>query len=238
MCAIESKASEARRDDAAGTGAGGSGRRFELGLSKLGEALSTRKTEPICAAYLTLRRLGHGSGVHALLDRIDQTLGREARGLILSAFSRRRCFMCDRGTSPCHTCAGAGLVDRFRCPNCEGLGVEACMFCLGSGWSPLEDMPEELRPGVRKLRTAQLRKDIERLTALPMGKALASARQAAPEKRRELATWLLRALGRLNVLTRHRVADEAPLSLPGADEAARRAEQLLEALRESVPTQE
>ena len=79
---------------------------------------------------------------------------------------------------------------------------------------------------------------VDIVEGVPMGKALASARQAAPEKRRELATWLLRALGRLNVLSRHRVAGEAPLSLPGADEAARRAEQLLEALRGSVPTQE
>ena len=234
MCAIESNLSEARRGDPAG-GTEAPKRHFELALAELADALVAGKTEPICAAYLTLRRLEHGIEPGALLGRIERALGDQAPAAILSAFSRRHCFMCDRGTNPCHTCEGTGLVDRFRCPNCEGLGVEACMFCLSSGWSPLEDMPEELRPAVRRLRTAQLRKELDRLAALPMDRALASARKAGPEKRRDLARWLLRLLGRVNVLG-NRQAERGPL--PGAEEATRRANQLLGALRESVPTQE
>ena len=88
---------------------------FDRALSELSEALATRKVEPICTSYLALRRLARGIRAGELLDRVGQAAGEDARAVIVSAFSHRRCFMCENGTDPCNACEGTGMADGAPC---------------------------------------------------------------------------------------------------------------------------
>jgi hypothetical protein len=93
-------------------------------------------------------------------------------------------------------------VDRFPCPQCDGLGIEACSFCLGSGWTDRNEIPEEFRPAVLKRQAHHVEKDIDRLVQSGR-KILASAEQMTQEDRNRLAAWLIRLQARLTDLARH-----------------------------------
>lgn len=174
---------------------------FEQALRDLAEAISELKVEPICTSYLALRQEAREMTAGELLGRVEQAAGERAKEVIVSAFSRRRCFMCKDGTVPCQTCDGTGTVDRFPCPQCEGLSVEPCSFCLGSSWTDRDEIPVEVRRAVLKRRGAHVEKDITRLVGLARG-AWASAERLAPEKRTEIGAWLMRLQSRLNDLAK------------------------------------
>ncbi|MHC4715857.1 MAG: DnaJ-like cysteine-rich domain-containing protein [Planctomycetota bacterium] len=211
----------------------GYSRKFRSALDSFVRAVADGKSETICSSYMALRSVSGGLPFRQVLAAIDRAIGDNAGNVIVSAFAHRRCFMCGDGTRPCTTCHGGGMVERFRCPNCEGLGVEACPFCLGSGWHAWEDMPEEIRDHARQHRRQRLRKDLDRLAEIPADKATSSARKATTEKRRRWATSLMRLHGKLVVLTRHD-SDGEPLTRR-CREAIEYIERLLDALRPPNP---
>lgn len=218
----------------AGGAARGRRAAFEAALRKLAEALATRRVEPVCTAYLELRQAGRGMPPERILQAAGEVDGRAGRDLIVSAFSRRRCLMCDDGTLACKTCNGGGVVNDYPCPSCDGQGVEVCSFCMGVGWSDEDEIPTELRDQVRRRRTRSLGHDAEKLNRLSLTRALASARGADASQRRELMPWLLRLQARLAV------ADDGQDGNGEAFAATRRTlsdriEKLLQALRPSRP---
>ena len=202
---------------------------FGRALRDLAGALSHRQVEEICTSYLGLREQVDGMSLAELLGQVEREAGDQAMGLIVSAFSHRRCYMCKDGTVPCKTCDGTGSVDRFSCPQCDGLGVEPCSFCLGSSWTDRDAVPVEIRQAVLKHHVARVEKNLARLARLSP-EALTSAAKLPPGKRTEVVTWLFRLQGRLVDLARS-VKDN------GSEKAARygimaaKIEKLLEALR-------
>jgi len=198
-------------------------------MAEFVQAVRKGRSEAICSSYMALRSLRGQMPFRQLLAAIDEAAGESAGAKIVAAFGRRRCFMCTDGTAPCGTCGGTGMVDRFRCPNCEGLGVEPCPFCLGSSWYAYEDMPPEIRDPARQYRFRHVRKELDRLAAVPLPKAIASARKATPEKRRQWAPSLMRLYGKLNVLTRHESNGDA--FIQRCRQGMANIEQILDALR-------
>ena len=173
---------------------------FRRALKAFAEAVSTRKVELICSAYLALRRSARGMSVTQLLDAADAATAGQARAAALSAFSHRRCFMCEDGTSACGTCNATGLAGGFPCPQCDGLGMEPCPFCRGSAWSDRDQVPPEFRQAVLNRHLARVQKDAARLRGLLQTGAFASATRLPAERRRELIAWLIRLQGRLRDL--------------------------------------
>ena len=202
---------------------------LDLALRNLVEAIAQRQIEGICTSYLALRQQANGMAVEELLDHLERQAGGEATGLVVSAFSHRHCFMCKDGTTGCQTCDGTGMVDRFPCPQCEGLSLEPCSFCLGSAWTDGDEIPAEFRRAALKNHAARVEKDIARLAKLAP-ESWASAQHLAPEKKAEVVSWLLRLQGRLAELARSARGN-------GHDSAARyraiadRVGRLLESLR-------
>jgi hypothetical protein len=170
---------------------------FEAALRELADALAARKVDEICAAYLALRQAGQEMAPQEILRRAAAVDGKMGPELIISAFSRRRCFMCEDGTTACSTCEGAGVVDGRPCSACDGQGVEVCAFCMGLGWSDEAETPAEIRPQVRRRRVAHLKRDLEKLAKLPLARAVKSASHATGRQRQQLAPWLIRLQARL-----------------------------------------
>jgi len=197
-------------------------------MRQLGQAVAAKKVEPICIGYLVGRRAGRGMDPDRLLAAVDRALGPNARALIVSAFAHRRCFMCRGGLTACATCRGTGRAGEFACTNCDGLGVRPCQMCLGSDWSPVEDMPPELRAGVVARRVAHVTDHLDRLGKLPAPEA---AGRSAPSRRRELTVKLLRLQGRLTVLTGQGAGDEA--FIRRCRETSEHVDALLAALRQA-----
>ncbi len=169
---------------------------FDVAMDALGQALGHRKVEPICTAYLALRRARKPLPSRELPDRVKGAHGAKALAMVLSAFSHRRCFMCEEGVADCPTCDGTGRADRFNCPTCDGLGVQPCTFCQGAGWAGHSDTPGELLQAILQRQVARLDQDISRLGKLPSGSKLATY-SLSLEKRKELVGWLVRMRARL-----------------------------------------
>lgn len=169
-------------------------------LAEVGRALAGRKVELICTAYLALRRSGRGTNLKELLTCVERVHGPKALAMIISAFSHRRCLMCEEGVAACQTCDGTGTVDRFSCPSCDGLGILPCTFCLGAGWSSPDEIPDEFSKGVLRRRVSHLAKSIRRLAKLPGPDKLAAPGALPLEKRKQLVAWLVRLQARLNSL--------------------------------------
>lgn len=169
---------------------------FAADLAELKQALQARRVDPVCMAYMAVRRHAAGAGLIAVLRQVEAALGPPTLPAIVSAFSHRRCFMCQDGTSPCPTCKGTGMIDRFNCPACDGLGAEPCTFCLGTGWNDRAQVPPELKKFVHARQIAHVEKDIQSLPRLTH-----QLRQLGPavpaEVRRKTAAWLFRLQGRL-----------------------------------------
>ncbi|KKK82057.1 hypothetical protein LCGC14_2807210, partial [marine sediment metagenome] len=176
--------------------------RYKAAMGLMIKAVTARAIEPICTTYLGLRAAGGGMPGEELLDRVDFMDSGQARGLIVAAFSKRRCLMCRTGAAECAQCEGTGLSEGHVCSHCEGLGVEVCEFCQGAGWSDVDQAPVEIRQKVLERRISRVRRDLSRLATLTMDKALRSARKANPMQRRETAEWMLRLRARLESLSR------------------------------------
>ncbi len=181
------------------TVAGPTGRSAEPNpaLADLAEALAARKVEPICAAYISLRRNGRSMSAADILEGLNGTAGGSAEKMIISAFSHRRCFMCEDGFTPCRTCDGAGIVNDYPCPGCDGLGVEVCSFCQGTGWSDAGQIPAEVLRAAVHRRIRHVSSDLKHLNEILKTGLPASIERLGPEKRRELTSRLLRLRARL-----------------------------------------
>ena len=198
-------------------------------MSELSQALANRKVEPICTSYLALLRDRRGASRQQVLADIQQARGATAIATIIAAFSHRACLMCDDGVARCGSCEGAGEVDGFSCPSCDGLTIQPCSFCQGAGWAGLDEIPAEFRKGALTHRVRRLDKAIHRLGKVPPTEKLIAMGMPAA-KRSELLTWLVRLQARLRAL--------AAVPIENWDEhAARyttlatRVEDILEALR-------
>jgi len=186
---------------------------FQQALGGLAEAIASRKIEPICTSYLALRREARGMKVAELLDRVDKASENGARSVIISAFSHRRCYMCEDGTTTCQSCKGTGASGGSACSQCDGLGVETCSFCMGRGWSDRGETPAEIREAVLKRQIAHLEKGIQRLAKVGRN-SWESASQLPAERKTELASWLVRLHARLTDVAQS-------ISSNGDDRAAR-----------------
>lgn len=212
---------------------------FEAALKELGSAVAGRKVEPVCTSYLALRRAGHAMPLQEFVSHIERAHGPVAQAVIISAFSHRKCFMCEDGGAVCQTCYGGGQVDRFMCPQCDGLGLQPCPFCLGTAWNDPDEVPPELRKGVFRRHVAHVEKDAVRLNKLPDPSKLASADSLPPAKRGEVVSWLVRLRARLNILTGSPMDSEAGRAVRYAA-IARRIDGVLEALvpKHAAPAEE
>jgi len=201
---------------------------FDAAMDGLRQALAGRKGDPICAAYLKLRRAANGMSPRALMTSADRGIGAGSAEAILAAFSARRCFMCDGGAVPCETCDGTGRREGHVCPQCDGLGIEPCAFCQAAAWCDGEQTPAELTRGVLRRRIAAVTEDVKRFQGLSLAQALASG--DTPARRVRLAAWLMRLKGRLGYVASASNGDgtEARVALSRLGE---RIGAILEALR-------
>ena len=172
---------------------------FNKALDELVNAIASRKVEPICAAYFRLRSKARMK-LEEMFNRIKQAAGDKALEVIVSAFSHRRCFMCDDGVMPCQACQGEGIVDGTPCLNCDGLGLEVCSFCLGTGWADYNQIPRELQRAVLHRRIRHVEKDLARLARTVSGKSLDLVNQLSKDEKKEIIVWLIRLQARLNEL--------------------------------------
>ena len=86
------------------------------------------------------------------------------------------------------------------CYNCQGLGVEACGFCRGSGWPERDSVPPELRRAVLERQFRHVHDELGKMQkALDMLK-MPTIRQLDQDSRRALGTRLTRLEARLRDL--------------------------------------
>jgi len=175
-------------------------------LKGLREAVAQRRVEPICLAYQLLREAAQDANMKLsdMLKLADQALPGPAADTILSAFARRRCFMCKSGTVQCEECSGTGIDERSQqCRDCNGAGVTSCDFCGGTGWAGRGTMPREIPSDtLRKRRLANVKRQLIGLRKT-MGKlGTGKAAQLPLNMRRKLALRVMRLQARLRSLAR------------------------------------
>ena len=107
-----------------------------------------KKDKFIEAAKLFLT--GQASGVfppdHNLVEKLVETIGKNATNKLIVALAHYPCPFCKKGRSECRDCKGHGHIDYdMICERCLGIGVVRCDFCDGSGWMAMQDVPEGLR---------------------------------------------------------------------------------------------
>lgn len=200
--------SNAEQSDA--THVPGSPEDVQKALDELRSAAGSRQVEPICAAYIALRKRCAGLKVKDLFDLVDQALGPVGKGLIVSAFSHRRCFMCTAGTMACDQCDETGLSAPGRiCPNCDGFGVVPCTFCQGTGWADREVVPSEIKRTVAEKHFLHVKSEWERLKSENDGFVPQKLAKLAFGHRRRLGTWLIRLQSRMAALQGSQEVPEA-----------------------------
>jgi hypothetical protein len=78
--------------------------------------------------------------------------GADTRQALAKAFARAPCYLCDHGRMTCEVCGGTPTFaanGRF-CETCNGHGHSPCLFCGGSGFLPVDDIPGSiLQPAAR-----------------------------------------------------------------------------------------
>jgi hypothetical protein len=162
-------------------------------------------SERVCAAYHYLRASANGMRLDDLYRLASEALGRDVRELAVTAYARRRCFMCRKGFVRCDDCDGAPPARDGTCRRCDGLGAAACDFCGGTGWAGHDTIPRELASAVQKRRLAELYGAVKHLAA-----ALRKVGRAPPR----LPALQRRRLARLARRLRARAADLAEHGLP------------------------
>ncbi len=210
---------------------------FDEALKNLAEAIAERKVEPICTAYLALRHVAGKTPLIEILKQVDRTVSSKsgsALAMIISAFSHRQCVMCSSGAAPCRTCSGSGTSEGFECPTCDGLGVETCSFCAGTGWSDRHDIPDEIRPAAVNRRIKHAKKELARLDRISEADIPASVKQLQPQQQSELASSLLRLQARLTSLAGVEVGNDAE-HIARFRVGAERIRRFLEVLRAKHP---
>ena len=215
----------------------GSSGGFDEAMKNLVEAVSERKVEPIRIAYLALRSANGKIPTSEILECVDRSVTSKSgsiREMIVSAFSHGHCVMCDDGVTPCRTCNGSGTVNDYICPDCDGLGIEVCMFCAGTGWSDHHDIPAEIRPDAVLRRIKHVKKDLAILDKVSEADILASAEKLDPHQRRELASRLIRLQAKLTRMAGVEVGNDTE-HVARFHVAASRIKRFLEAIRSQHP---
>ena len=180
-------------------------------LSHLRKAAHEKKTEEICAAYAALRRAAAEVDRREALALADAVLGRSAMDIVVSAYSHRRCFMCDGGTVLCEECDHTGrLAYGKTCPECEGLGVVECSFCRGTGWAERSSIPPEIAPAVLNRQFHHVKALLRRVVGALSGFTVAQIGRLKPDKRRAVVARLMQL--------EWRIEDLAESSAIGIDE--------------------
>ncbi|MCE5279605.1 MAG: hypothetical protein ABFD92_02940 [Planctomycetaceae bacterium] len=156
---------------------------MDLALGELHDALRQRQVQLICAAYEACRRAARRAGIDDVMEAAQASCDQPVRPLIVSAYSHRHCFMCNRGTRLCERCHGTGLDGGSRCPNCEGLGLLECGFCGATGWAdrapnPPEIFGEVLHRQYRHMKDGLEKADAELKSVLGGGKIAPMPRDA------------------------------------------------------------
>jgi hypothetical protein len=212
-------------------------------LNELREAIAGGKVDLVCSTYLALREVTGVGRAEELLRQTDGPDQPPAHEAVIASFSFRPCYMCSDGVLACTTCNGSGMVDRFSCPQCNGLGVDSCQFCLGTGWTDSDDVPEELRHDIVRRRMRHIVKSAAKLGKLTE-RDLRGAKRLTEAQKRELAAWLLRIQARLAKLPDEDLTDSHPeaMDLNGSASHSRRAlaqriERLLKELTPGKPGQ-
>ena len=100
-----------------------------------------------------------------------KTIGKEATGKLVDAFTQFPCFYCKERLEACVSCDGRGTIaGDMICEACVGLGVTRCGFCDGSGWITYNVVPPGLRLVVLAERVNRACSHIEKLLQKPVPK--------------------------------------------------------------------
>ncbi|MBI5724140.1 MAG: hypothetical protein HZA50_09300 [Planctomycetes bacterium] len=177
-------------------------------LNELRMAIAELRPDGICAAYEKLQKVAQAADFKDPLKLIEQALGVSGRDVVVSAYTFRHCIMCADGTVPCPQCEGTGQIEEGRkCGRCDGLGLEPCDLCMGTGWGDINTIPHEIRAYVLRRQLAQVQADLNQL-----GKGLEkltdqSLKELQQAKRVKVATWLMKLQARLSELARTELAN-------------------------------
>ena len=183
--------------------------RVAQALANLRAAAETKKVDPICNAYQTLRVAANGMAISDMLALADKALGTSAAELVVSAYSHRRCFMCEAGTVPCERCEGSGFLEEGRaCQHCDGLAVTACGFCGGTAWPDRNTIPRELVPIVLQRQIMHARADIKRVAVAAAALDPGKVSELTNDRRKQLVSWMIRLNARLVDLINAEAVDE------------------------------
>ena len=177
---------------------------LEKALEQLREAAETRQVEPICQAYAALCGAADHMPARDLLALAGQRLDLPAAGLVISAYSHLRCYMCDEGTIVCDACEGTCQdADGHPCLQCDGLGLTPCGFCGGTGWADRGTIPPELAKAVAKRQLVRVQADLAEVQKLRARLGPEQVGQMSLDRRGALAGRLIRLQARLEELGRH-----------------------------------
>ncbi|MBN1512584.1 MAG: hypothetical protein JXB13_11260 [Phycisphaerae bacterium] len=98
---------------------------------------------------------------------ITQRGGAAAGQALAKAFARAPCYLCKEGRMTCDVCGGASTFaanGRF-CETCNGAGHSPCLFCGGTGFLPMENVPRSIVLPAARMRlewTARLLRQVVR----------------------------------------------------------------------------
>ena len=170
-------------------------------LSTLRNAASKDDPELICQAFEILRVAGGNITVNEALRLAGKVLGESATKIIVTAYAGRKCFMCANGTVQCRSCGGAGQIDEARrCASCDGLGLDSCRFCRGTGWADGEGTPQALKQAVTKRQLAAARKELDRLAKAFSGVSAKAIKKLSPQHTASLVAKMLQLHGQVSDL--------------------------------------
>ena len=201
-------------------------------LHDLAEAAANNQAEPICSAVHALREATGEMPFPKMLNLAQKYIGKPLDALIVSAYSQRSCFMCNKGVAVCIKCDGSGrkLDDSF-CKRCGGLGLTACGFCRGTGWADRETTPPELRKAVLKQQLGHLQNDVEQLRD-KLGTGDSDELKALPaDQKRKLKTWLIRLQARIANLVSNGAVDDDKAQKKNLTALATRVQTVLKIIR-------
>ena len=166
-------------------------------LAELGEAIANGHAQHICSAYQVFRAVTRAMASAELFALADRTLGVATREAVVSAYSRRGCFMCTDGTLPCDQCEGTGEVEDGRdCPHCEGRGCGPCGFCNGTSWADRDTIPQDLRDDVVRRQLRHVRSQLRKLNEELPQTGIEAIRHFSRPQRQQLTGWLRRLQAR------------------------------------------
>ncbi|MCE5328113.1 MAG: hypothetical protein LLG01_17030 [Planctomycetaceae bacterium] len=177
-------------------------------LNELRDALDQKQVQLICAAYEACRRAASRTGVADVMEAAQAAIEQPVRPLIVSAYSHRHCFMCNRGTRLCERCHGTGLDGQDQCPNCEGLGLLECGFCGATGWADRAPNPPEIFAEVLHRQYKHMKESLEKTDAELKGVSPTGMASMPRDGRLKLVASVLRLQARIQDLIHAQAAPQ------------------------------